>query len=211
MAWGVLFIPWSPPKHYGRYSDDDEGRWSHHAEQRVTPAFRTVKLSPLSGLNHVYRYTTLVPEESILSSDQLAAIERVIADEHDPTQHIGAAYALATGWPFRCLLGVREIRLTSIHYHGFIDLENPPNTNVGFDDWYRGRLPYLVAWRQMVFNASFYGAGVYGVLAALGACVRRRRNRHGVCKNCRYDLAGITSGVCPECGTVNDYMRETSP
>ena len=30
---------------------------------------------------------------------------------------------------------------------------------------------------------------------------RRYRHRRGRCSNCRYDLTGNISGVCPECGT----------
>jgi hypothetical protein len=32
----------------------------------------------------------------------------------------------------------------------------------------------------------------------------KRRSRVGKCANCRYDLMGNTTGVCPECGTPTD-------
>lgn len=31
--------------------------------------------------------------------------------------------------------------------------------------------------------------------------VASRRLRHGFCRECRYDLTGNVTGVCPECGT----------
>jgi hypothetical protein len=37
---------------------------------------------------------------------------------------------------------------------------------------------------------------------------RNRRTPAGHCKNCRYDLTGITTGICPECGTpINNEAR----
>lgn len=52
-------------------------------------------------------------------------------------------------------------------------------------------------------------AAVYGLLLALEQALwiparmrTRRRRKRGYCERCGYDLAGVTIGRCPECGTV---------
>lgn len=41
--------------------------------------------------------------------------------------------------------------------------------------------------------------------------IRGRRRRIGLCPNCRYDLAGLTSDTCPECGSVVDHSNRGEP
>jgi len=43
--------------------------------------------------------------------------------------------------------------------------------------------------------------GVFGAAAAI-LLWRDTRPRPGYCTRCRYDLRGVTGGVCPECGTA---------
>lgn len=55
-----------------------------------------------------------------------------------------------------------------------------------------------------VVRLSPYGFVALAVFALLGACFRRItlvETDHTVCRHCRYDLHGNTTGVCPECGT----------
>ncbi|GMU20715.1 MAG: hypothetical protein AMXMBFR13_08110 [Phycisphaerae bacterium] len=61
-----------------------------------------------------------------------------------------------------------------------------------------------------VVNLRYYVLPLWIPVVGLGVAVvflmaraRRqhyRRKRSGLCQNCGYDLAGNTSGVCPECG-----------
>lgn len=44
----------------------------------------------------------------------------------------------------------------------------------------------------------FYGPPVFRIIAK-----RRRERRVGHCKACGYDLTGVPTGICPECGRQN--------
>ena len=68
----------------------------------------------------------------------------------------------------------------------------------------------LIAWQGTRFNwifATIFSA-VFGGLGMLMICREMRadqlayRKANGLCLACGYDLAGNTSGVCPECGTL---------
>jgi hypothetical protein len=48
--------------------------------------------------------------------------------------------------------------------------------------------------------------GVGPLIAYRRLARHRRRKRKGLCLNCGYDLQGITSARCPECGTAVDRL-----
>ena len=61
--------------------------------------------------------------------------------------------------------------------------------------------------RTNVFTMSLLplaaALGLYPLFALTRGPVRRwRRQKHGRCVRCGYDLTGNTSGVCPECGAL---------
>jgi hypothetical protein len=62
-------------------------------------------------------------------------------------------------------------------------------------------LAFLPIWPGFAIDATLYTAVWAIAILGVGHLVRRRRVRTGHCKCCRYDLTGITTGVCPECGT----------
>ncbi len=75
---------------------------------------------------------------------------------------------------------------------------------------YPGDAPFVTGsddTRQVLWGGYAHDAGA---LAALGVVVvsasglrpwwRARRIPTGYCRNCRYDLTGNTTGICPECG-----------
>ncbi|MGP1346558.1 MAG: hypothetical protein ACTS3F_07820 [Phycisphaerales bacterium] len=66
------------------------------------------------------------------------------------------------------------------------------------------RLPLTPIWPGLLANTAIYTAAIWAFCWALAA-VRRRihRWRHpnaNPCKNCRYDLTGLDTDHCPECG-----------
>ncbi len=73
-------------------------------------------------------------------------------------------------------------------------------------------LPSRPLWRGFALDALSMAVGWWFVLRLLGAAwsfvLERRRRRMGCCKKCGYDLAGLDSSVCPECGAP---VGTTSP
>ncbi len=62
-------------------------------------------------------------------------------------------------------------------------------------------LAFMPLWPGFAVDVAVYGA-VWVVLLGLVAAARRsRRAKAGMCPICRYDIRGLSGGVCPECGT----------
>ena len=62
------------------------------------------------------------------------------------------------------------------------------------------RFPLEPIWLGFTADTLFYAAILGGLVLALGRARTRLRLRRGLCPACGYDLAGNTTGVCPECG-----------
>ena len=90
-----------------------------------------------------------------------------------------------TGWGYCYFAGDGQIDYPPSHFgHRHVSI-----SRVTADEW---SCPY---WFVLVL-ASAVPAG-----SAIGHLIRRRRRHQGRCQQCRYDLTGNASGVCPECGT----------
>lgn len=79
---------------------------------------------------------------------------------------------------------------------------------VTMPDWVRSKyqwkrpLPIRVHALGFAINTVVY-AGVLALIWRLSGLIRQvARHRHGLCVECGYDLRGIASGVCPECGST---------
>ncbi len=61
-------------------------------------------------------------------------------------------------------------------------------------------------WGLIIMGTAFYAVcgGVLGavLVTIMSRSLRRRREKHGLCGGCGYDLRGNVSGLCPECGTI---------
>lgn len=70
-------------------------------------------------------------------------------------------------------------------------------------------LPYLPIWSGFIGDTLFYAA-VWAALIFVPGFVRgRRRIRRGLCQRCAYDLRGLTTLGCPECGWRRESHEKT--
>ena len=99
---------------------------------------------------------------------------------------------IGVGFPLVWLTGHRVI------------YENSTNLSIGYTKYrYKGRdivAPTRVRFGRFLANALFFSTLAYALLGVLASLRGRRRARRGRCRWCRYNLQGLTSGACPECG-----------
>ncbi len=121
----------------------------------------------------------------------------------------------ASGWPLRCMWYERTattpVSNTTSEVLGGYEL--PDRITKGkVTQTIRRALPLRPAWTALVLNSAFFGV-VYCVLFAVLRLVRRyRRRASGCCIFCAYDLAGIATDRCPECGEANSRtIPEAAP
>ncbi len=57
-------------------------------------------------------------------------------------------------------------------------------------------------WGGFVVDVGVFAVMWAGLLWGFGVLWRLLRTRDGRCPKCRYDLSGLTGGVCPECGAA---------
>lgn len=62
------------------------------------------------------------------------------------------------------------------------------------------RLPLIPIWRNLLFDALFFGSVWFFLLTLLYTLRRANRIRRGRCPECSYDLRKKFAGGCPECG-----------
>ncbi len=68
-----------------------------------------------------------------------------------------------------------------------------------------GGMRYATGWYVLLDIPTWAGIlTAYPCIAAVREAVRRRRDRHGRCRSCGYDLTGNVSGRCPECGLAQE-------
>jgi hypothetical protein len=63
---------------------------------------------------------------------------------------------------------------------------------------------YPNSWRAAA-SVGFYSVLVYAGIGVMSYCRAALRRRRGRCPSCGYDLLGLNSPTCPECGTTCRY------
>ena len=85
--------------------------------------------------------------------------------------------------------------------------------NLAGSEWYKeidatGRIVWLDVCVPLWLTLTLLV--LYPIFASICSPLRRhRRRKRGLCLTCGYNLAGNTSGVCPECGVLIDSDQRT--
>lgn len=69
--------------------------------------------------------------------------------------------------------------------------------------------PRLFRLLAILFLAAAIPASLWAI--ASDALTRYLRRKRGHCEHCNYDLAGNTTGICPECGRTAERRRTSEP
>ena len=123
--------------------------------------------------------------------------------EPEPTAHLGShshhVNILEFGLPMRSMrtwsLYLREKREEPQQRFGFVSAE--PLKKHGFARTWEV-LPAQPIPLGFTINTLFYGSILFACMFSFSAARRYRRSRRGLCRDCAYDIAGLTR--CPECG-----------
>ncbi len=122
-----------------------------------------------------------------------------------PYEHVWV-HSISAGWPWmslRCQLEcpVHAGPSSDVRCRWGWNVKNAPGPT---EAMLANRLfPLRPVALGFVANSALY-ATVAGVVANVGLVFRLRRRQRGHCGACGYDLAGLVSGICPECGTKAD-------
>lgn len=112
--------------------------------------------------------------------------------------------ALDAGWPFLSLRGWSCVAIknssTVVRSARAGLIENVPTVSTLRGLPQTASLPYCPRWPGFIANTLFYAALWWLLFTGLITARAARRSRRGLCTRCAYDLRGIASGVCPECG-----------
>lgn len=137
------------------------------------------------------------PEKWLAEEAERCRLTRVAVDSAAP----GFTYSLGAGWPLRCMYGVARPAVSprSPQLSSAIGLRT--TSTVG--DLHS--LPMGVLWGGLAIDSAAFAGAWWSLLAipgALGFVRGALRARRGVCRRCGYDLIGLASDACPECGAV---------
>ena len=130
---------------------------------------------------------------------------QVLSTKHGAHGEVAAYHEHAVGWPrlshwqwANDIYGTWDMQLD---VQGGIEL--PVDQRQWMPIPFRA-LPYLPIYRGLIINTIFYTLLWLPLLffasRATRALKHRARSARGLCPNCKYDLRGIKSPNCPECG-----------
>jgi hypothetical protein len=163
------------------------------------------RLAPMPKPNHAVE---LLSPQQLIDRYRGIAIEkrerpswaRSLAsyENHDPDRDPKLVTVHVHGWPVP-FLAERKIVFDSgsAVYQGAIGRQWLPSWMNGA---YTQSVPLTPVLPQSFGASAFYAIPVYATLTLLRIGRRSLRRRRGKCPSCGYNLAGLESGACPECG-----------
>jgi len=123
----------------------------------------------------------------------------------DDREHHYFCVSAEAGWPRPALLG-----------YSLRDSARNRHIGIGVSRWDHGsrtnlNLPVVPLWPGFAVDAVFYGAPVAVAWRLFASLRRRPRVGRGWCASCGYDLRGIETHACPECGTRPQRAKTKTP
>jgi hypothetical protein len=112
------------------------------------------------------------------------------------------------GWPFPAakagVLGIMDPKAPAIYRIDWgVQLKSDTTTNSRNSLADVRVVPWRPIWTGLLLNTAIFSAAWWALLLVPRTIIARRRSRRGVCPKCGYDLAGLATAVCPECGTAS--------
>jgi len=116
---------------------------------------------------------------------------------------VGSSIDFGSGWP--CIACWCELRITDLETTNWIAVHveaigGIPIMSDGDSNESPRALPYRPAWRGLAIDTVLYLLVGWMLLAIPRFVMRRRRRKTNRCIACGYDLTGVLTSVCPECG-----------
>ena len=149
------------------------------------------------GLSWVRRYE-LSPNYTLRASENFAtdSTGRLLALHNQPfIQYSGSDWGVSESSPE----GFRDVTPTFGRF-GYDHFDGVDGNYFGATDWTIAHTIAAPHWFLVLFFAILPAFHLRAILRS------RRRNRVGLCPRCGYDLRA-TPERCPECGAVNDEIR----
>ncbi len=199
VAWGLMNLARPAPSH-GAFSGTVGDNWSAHVTRRdgITwvigvgmGSLRNDLLDklPLWSLAH-----RMKPSEVVKACGPVG---------FEPVVYLVERGA---GWPMLAAVErycegfalTPSLQMRSVSVRG-ADVSIRWSTRANGNEWVLALMP---AWPGFAVDAASFALAWGLVVWAMGKLRRWMRMRAGCCAWCRYDLSGLTSSVCPECGSA---------
>ncbi len=143
----------------------------------------------------------LLPRWSLVRRESSAEVLRRFGDRQPPSLFV---VERASGWPLRAVVERTSAAVPQRGVPG-ADLSLRVGEPGLFSPARRlseVSLACLPLWPGFAVDSAAFTAAWATLLLGVRAVRQRMRLRTGSCVVCRYDLAGLTGGVCPECGSA---------
>lgn len=174
----------------------------------------------IRGGNAVWDFTVLALSESAGDDPSTNdpdwawnAINKIrFVNKYDEGPHRDASrakhwYFVRAGWPMKALVGWKGSIKEGTTGKTFAQhaISSIPLIRADHRPRERIDIPFAPLWPGFIANTLIYAALWWLLFTGLVSARSARRTRRGLCTRCAYDLRGVPSGVCPECGEAHAH------